>query len=50
MFSAFKNMVNKTATVYLIDDEPELLELLSDVVELAGLNARGYTRASMFFE
>ncbi|MCP3671904.1 MAG: EAL domain-containing protein [Gammaproteobacteria bacterium] len=37
-------------TVYLIDDEPELLELLSDVVELTGLSAQGYTRASMFFE
>ncbi len=37
-------------TVYLIDDESELVELLSDAVELAGLNARGYTRASRFFE
>jgi len=37
-------------TVYLIDDEPELVELLSDVVEMAGLLAKGYTRASQFFE
>lgn len=37
-------------TVYLIDDEPAMLELLGDVVELAGLNARGYSRASHFFE
>ncbi len=39
-----------TTTVYLIDDEPELVELLSDVVNLAGLDAHGYTRASHFFE
>ena len=39
-----------TNTVYLIDDEPELVELLSDVVELAGLKAQGYTQASQFFE
>ncbi len=37
-------------TVYLIDDESELVKLLSDAVELVGLNARGYTRASRFFE
>jgi len=40
----------KQTTVYLIDDEPELVELLVDVVELAGLNPQGYTRASEFFE
>lgn len=36
--------------VYLIDDEPELVDLLSDVVELNGLKAQGYTQASLFFE
>ncbi|MCP4042347.1 MAG: response regulator, partial [Gammaproteobacteria bacterium] len=45
-----KGSVITRPTVYLIDDEPELLVLLSDVVELAGLNARGYTQASRFFE
>ena len=38
------------ATVYLLDDEPDMVEMLGDMVELAGLNARGYTRASHFFE
>ena len=37
-------------TVYLIDDEPELLELLTDVVELTGLKAHDYTEAQHFFE
>ncbi|MBT3204819.1 MAG: EAL domain-containing response regulator [Gammaproteobacteria bacterium] len=37
-------------TIYIIDDEPEMVELLSDVVELAGLNVQGYTLASKFFE
>ncbi|MEN8169990.1 MAG: EAL domain-containing response regulator [Pseudomonadota bacterium] len=37
-------------TVYLLDDEPAMVELLSDMVELAGLNAHAYTRASHFFE
>ncbi len=37
-------------TVYLIDDEPELVELLYDVVELAGLNPQSFTRGSTFFE
>jgi len=37
-------------TVYIIDDEPEIVELLSDVVEQAGLNVQGYTRASQFFK
>lgn len=37
-------------TVYVIDDEAELVTLFSDVVELAGLQAEGYTRASHFFE
>ncbi|MEH6825985.1 MAG: EAL domain-containing response regulator [Motiliproteus sp.] len=38
------------STVYLIDDEPDMVELLTDVVELAGLTAQGYTRASQFFK
>ncbi len=37
-------------SIYLIDDESELLELLSDTLELAGLNAQGFTLASRFFE
>ena len=37
-------------TVYLIDDEKELITLLSEVVELAGMKARGFARASHFFE
>jgi len=36
--------------VYLIDDEPEMVEMLSDVVELAGLKAQGYIRASELFD
>jgi len=37
-------------TVYLVDDESELVELLTDVAELAGLEAQGFTQASAFFE
>jgi len=37
-------------TVYVIDDEPELVELLCDVVEISELIAKGFTRASNFFE
>lgn len=37
-------------TVYLLDDEPALVELHAEVAELAGYIARGYTRASEFFE
>ncbi|NOR52228.1 MAG: response regulator [Gammaproteobacteria bacterium] len=37
-------------TVYLIDDEPELLDLLAEVAEESGLRAQSYTRASRFFE
>ncbi|MFK5892675.1 MAG: response regulator, partial [Pseudomonadota bacterium] len=40
----------KKTTVYLIDDELELVEWLSDVVELAGLHAQGYTNARNFFD
>lgn len=36
-------------TVYLIDDEPEMVDLLVEVVELIGLKAQGYIRASDFF-
>ncbi len=31
--------INHENTAYLIDDEAELIGLLSDVVELTGLNA-----------
>jgi len=37
------------ATVYLVDDEPDLLEILSNVVCLAGLKPIKFTRASQFF-
>ena len=37
-------------TAYLIDDEPELLELLAEVAEESGLRTQSYTRASRFFE
>ncbi len=36
--------------VYLIDDDPDMVELLSEVVESIGLNPLGYTMASVFFE
>ncbi|MCP4042747.1 MAG: EAL domain-containing protein, partial [Gammaproteobacteria bacterium] len=36
--------------IYLIDDEPELLGMLSGAVKQAGLNAQGFTQASRFFE
>ncbi|MCP4995173.1 MAG: EAL domain-containing protein [Gammaproteobacteria bacterium] len=41
--------MNKT-TVYLIDDEPELVDLLSDVVEMSGFSAQGFVQAGQFFE
>jgi len=37
-------------TVYLIDDEAEMVELLSEVIGLIGLQAEGFTQASVFFE
>jgi len=37
-------------TVYLIDDDPKMLELLCEVVELTGFDTQGYTQASLFFE
>jgi len=36
--------------IYLIDDEPALLELYSDVVRLVGLPVQSFPRASQFFE
>ncbi len=45
-----RSLVMTMTSVYLIDDEPELLGLLCDAVELAGLNAQGIDRASRFFE
>ena len=38
------------STIYLLDDEEALVELHSEVAELAGFNAFGFTRASDFFE
>jgi len=37
-------------TVYLIDDETEMLEMLSDVVEMTGLLVQAFSRATLFFE
>ena len=37
-------------TIYLIDDEVEMLEMLSDVIEMMGLIAQPYNRAGHFFE
>ena len=39
----------KTNAVYIIDDEPALLELLSDITELAGLKAHTFLNARDFF-
>lgn len=36
--------------VYLLDDEPDLLELFSDVVEYAGLESRCFTQAKVLLE
>jgi len=38
------------STVYLLDDEQELVDLHREVAKLAGFNAHGFTRASQFFE
>ena len=38
------------STVYLLDDEEELVDLHREVAKLAGFNAHGFTRASQFFE
>ena len=37
-------------TVYLIDDEAEMVELLSEVISLIGFETEGFTQASVFFE
>lgn len=37
-------------SVYLLDDEPAQVDLLSEFVELSGMKAQGYTHASQFFE
>lgn len=37
-------------TVYLIDDEAEMVELLTEVIGLIGLVTVGFTQASVFFE
>ena len=36
--------------VYLLDDEPDLLELFADVVEYAGLEARCFTQAKVLLK
>ncbi|MCG8426885.1 MAG: EAL domain-containing response regulator [Chromatiales bacterium] len=43
-------MSTTQTTVYLIDDEPELVSLLSEVVTQLGLSVRGFTRAGQFFK
>jgi len=37
-------------TVYILDDEAQMLEFFREVVELTGLKAQGFTRGSVFFE
>ncbi len=37
-------------TIYLLDDEPALVELHCELADMAGFNAQGYTRASQLFE
>ena len=37
-------------TVYLLDDEPDVLAMLIDVVHAVGLTPMGFTQASSFFE
>ncbi len=36
--------------VYLIDDEPDIVEMLAEVVNLTSLDSLGFTQASVFFE
>jgi len=40
----------KDAKIYLIDDEPDMLDLLTEVVGLTSLESLGFTQASVFFE
>jgi len=37
-------------TVYLLDDEEEMLDMLSDVIETTGLTVQAYSHADHFFE
>lgn len=39
-----------TVKAYVIDDEPEIVELLCDVAEIAGLVVEGFVNAEVFFE
>ena len=38
------------STVYLLDDEEDLVELHCEVAKLAGFDVHGFTRANQFFE
>jgi len=38
------------SSVYLLDDEPDQVDLLREFVEMSGMKAQGYTHASQFFE
>ena len=40
----------KSGIVYVVDDEPDQVELLGEVIELLGLRTQGFTRAKQFFE
>lgn len=40
----------KKITVYLIDDEPGMLEIMKETVEMVGFGVKSYTRAALFFE
>jgi EAL domain-containing protein (putative c-di-GMP-specific phosphodiesterase class I)/FixJ family two-component response regulator len=43
-------MATLKSTVYIIDDEPDMVDLMSEVVNLADLISQGFTQASVFFE
>ena len=40
----------KWNTVYIIEDEPKLLQLYMSIIKELGIHAKGYTRASQFFD
>ena len=40
----------KQTTIYLIDDNPDIVSMLGEVVTLAGMTPRGFTVATQFFE
>ena len=41
-------MTNRT--IYLVDDEPMLLDMLSEVISLCGISSKSFTQANQLFE